>query len=369
MNDDIADQLLARVMGWQEAGRGDLIDTTRRDLQLLSAYKYDSYLRFGPGQRFIEGLALWLRRMHPQHRATALKFVRERLVYISEAEFLHLVQIAYPDVILPERIRLVSEETGLPPHRVASIASHRRFLELGLKSLYLGLSDGARTSELRRMSAGGILHEQIWQAYELGAAKGEELLRKLAKSLAAKELPHEDQRFTLVWLLDDFSGSGNTYIRLEKDQFEGKLTKAYGVLHDNKLVDPSHYEVFLLLYVATRQAADHIQYWSERFTAERGYKAPQVRVVQLLDESVRITANRDPALQELIDDPEYYDDRAHTRHTAVGGTSNVRRGFADCALPVVLAHNTPNNSIYLLWGEETFRFQGLFPRVSRHTDL
>lgn len=369
MNDDIADQLLARVMGWQEAGRGDLIDTTRRDLQLLAAYKYDSYLRFGPGQRFIEGLALWLRRMHPRHRATALEFVRKRLVYISEAEFLHLVQIAYPDVILPERIRLVSEETGLPPHRVAPIATHRRFLELGLKSLYLGLSDGARTSELRRMSAGGILHEQIWQAYELGPAKGEELLRKLAKSLAAKELPHLGQRFTLVWLLDDFSGSGNTYIRLEEDHFEGKLTKAYGVLHDNNLVDPFHYEVFLLLYVATQQAADHIQYWSERFAAERGYKAPQVRVVQPLDQSVRITAERDPALQELIDDPDYYDDRAQTSHTAVGGTSNVRRGFADCALPVVLAHNTPNNSIYLLWGEETFRFQGLFPRVSRHTDL
>ena len=368
MNDDIADQLLANVMGWQEAGRGDLVDTTRRDLQLLAAHKYDSYHRFGPGQRFIEGLALWLRRMRPEHRTTALEFVKRRLVYVSDAEFVHLVQMAYPDIIVPERMRLVAEEAGLRSYQVGEIATHPRFLELGMKSLYLGLSDGARTSELRRMSGGGIGHEQIWQAYELGAAKGKELLRKLSSSLAGRQLPHEDQRFTLVWLLDDFSGSGNTYIRLEKGEFEGKLTKAYGVLHDNKLVDPSHYEVFLLLYVATRQAADHIEYWSERFTAERGYKAPQVRVVHLFDEAVRTTRGRDAALQELIDEPDYYDNRAHTSHTALGGTTNVRRGFADCSLPVVLAHNTPNNSIYLLWGEETFHFQGLFPRVSRHTD-
>lgn len=368
MNDDIAEQLLAKVMGWQEAGLGNLVDTTRRDLQLLAAYKYDSYQRFGPGQRFIEGLAFWLRRMQPEHRPAALEFVRQRLVYVSDAEFLHLVQSAYPDVVVPERMRLVAEETGLHSHHVERIAAHPRFTELGIKSLYLGLSDGSRTSEIRRMSAGGIGHEQIWQAYELGATKGKELLKKLSKSLAAKQLPHEDQRFTLVWLLDDFSGSGNTYIRLEKGEFEGKLTKAFSVLHDNALVDPAHYEVFLLLYVATRQAVDHIEYWSERFTSERGYKPLQVRVVHLFDEKVAITEERDSALQPLIDEPDYYDDRAHTSHTAVGGTRNVRRGFADCSLPVVLAHNTPNNSIYLLWGEETFHFQGLFPRVSRHTD-
>jgi hypothetical protein len=39
---------------------------------------------------------------------------------------------------------------------------------------------------------------------------------------------------------------------------------------DGGLVNPSYYEIYLLLYVATRQAIDHIQYWSERFTSERG---------------------------------------------------------------------------------------------------
>lgn len=368
MNDDIAELLLAKVMGWQEPGRGDLLDTNRRDLQLLSAYKYDSYQRFGPGQRFIESLALWLFRMRPEHRETALNFVRKRLIYVADAEFLHLVRTVYPDIVVPERMRLVAGERGLRPHLVERIAADPRFVELGIKSLYLGLSDGARTSELRRMSAGGISHEQIWQAYELGAAKGKDLLNKLSESLAAKGLPHEDQCFTLVWLLDDFSGSGNTYIRLGKKGFEGKLTKAFSMLHEHELVDPAHYEVFLLLYITTRQAVDHIEYWSERFTSERGYKPLQIRYAHLFDESVKITAESDSALQALIDEPDYYDAKAHTSHTAVGKTADVRRGFAKCALPIVLAHNTPNNSLYLLWGEETFHFKGLFPRVSRHTD-
>jgi hypothetical protein len=368
MNDDIAEQLLAKVMGWQVSGRGDLVDANRRDLQLLSAYKYDEYQRFGPGQRFIESLAIWLDRMRSEHRETALEFVRKRLIYVSDAEFLHLVRTVYPDIIVPERMRLVAGERGLRSHQVERIAADPRFTELGIKSLYLGLSDGARTSEIRRMSAGGIGHEQIWQAYELGAAKGKDLLRKLGKSLEAKGLPHEGQRFTLVWLLDDFAGSGNTYIRIQKNEFEGKLTKAFGMLHEHELVDPSHYEVYLLLYIATRQAVDHIEYWSERFTSERGYKPLQIRVAHLFDDKIKITSESDPALQALIDEPDYYDDRAHTDHTAVGRTANVRRGFANCALPVVLGHNTPNNSIYLLWGEETFHFKGLFPRVSRHSD-
>jgi hypothetical protein len=368
MHSEIAEQLLAKIMGWQESGRGDLADRYRRDLELLSTYKYNSYQRFGPGQQFIESLALWLRQLRPEHRQAALDFVRERLVFSSDAEFLHLVQIAYPDIVLPERMRLVSGELGLRSFEVERIFAHKRFIELGIKSLYLGLSDGARTSEIRRMSGGAISHEQIWQAYELGAAKGKDLLRKLSKGLAARQLPHENERFTLVWLLDDFSGSGNTYIRLEKGVFDGKITKAFAVLHDNALVDPGHYEVFLLLYVATRQAVDHIEYWSERFTSEKGYKPLQVRVVHLLDKDVAVSSDADPALQEIIEHSDYYDDRAHTTHTAIGGTANVRRGFADCSLPVVLAHNTPNNSVYLLWGEETFKFKGLFPRVSRHSD-
>lgn len=75
-------------------------------------------------------------------------------------------------------------------YRVGEICRDDRFKELKLKSLYLGLSDGARTNELRRASNGEISNEQIWQAYELGEAKAEDMLQALAKALKKSPTTH-----------------------------------------------------------------------------------------------------------------------------------------------------------------------------------
>lgn len=368
MRDQNAERLLTAVMGWRDQ------ETVLRYvpvLQLLSDYKYDSYQRFAPGRRFIESLALWLNQFEPNDRQAALDFVVERVIFVSDSEFSHLVQTAYPDVIVPERVRLVAEELGVSSHRIGHIANHRRFEELRIKSLYLGLSDGARTNELRRSSAGEIGNEQIWQAYELGQAKAGDMRSELERSLAGPLPSNSSAHFTVVWLLDDFSGSGNTYIRFDRStgQFKGKLAKIYPLLHDVRLIEPLHYEIFLLLYTATRQAVDHIEYWSERFAASRGYKPLQLRVLHVLERDTALSPANAAEMHQLISNSRYYDERASDRHVAVGGTTDARYGFAGCALPVVLSHNTPNNSIYLLWGPETYSVQGLFPRVSRHREF
>ena len=368
MRDQNAQQLLAKVMNWQDDG-GVLRYVP--SLQLLADFKYDQYQRFGPGKRFIESLALWLNQFDPADRSDALNFVFDRLIYFSDAELLHLVQMAYPDLIAQERIQLVAEDHDIPSHRIARIRQHRRFEELRLKSLYLGLSDGARTNELRRGSGGEIGNEQIWQAYELGKEKAADMVDELKEALKKAEYPSEEPRFNLIWLLDDFSGSGNTYIRFdtEKQKYKGKLKKIYERLHAGDLVDTSHYEVFLLLYVATRKAIDHIEYWSERFTSEFGYKQLQVRVLCIIEDNESLNPDAQE-LQSLLKNPAYYDARSFDKHIAVGGTDTAQLGFAGCALPVVLSHNTPNNSVYLLWGSESSReFAGLFPRLSRHREF
>ncbi|MDR3488418.1 MAG: hypothetical protein P4M05_26395 [Bradyrhizobium sp.] len=340
-------------------------------LQLLADYKYDSYQRFGPGKRFIESLALWLNQFDKSDRPIALRLVVERLIYFSDRELSHIVETAYPDLVVRERIRLVAEEQNIAGHKVQKIVTHSRFRELQYRSLYLGLSDGARTNEMRRASNGGIGNEQIWQAYELSDDKAEDMLKEMRKSLAEAEIPNETSKFTLVWLLDDFSGSGNTYIRLdaESGKFKGKIKKIYDRLSRGDLVDPTHYEVYLLLYVATRQAIDHIEYWSERFAAEHGFKPLQVHVLCPIERAVSVNSNPDPELEHLVQTVSYYDDKASDKHMAVGGTVDGRRGFANCALPLVLSHNTPNNSLYILWGPENYKFFGLFPRVSRHKEF
>jgi hypothetical protein len=368
MRDRNAQELLANVMGWQDQ------KTVRRyvpTLQLLADFKYDQYQRFGPGKRFIESLALWLHQFTDEDRPAAFAFVMDRLVYFSEQEFSHLVQTAYPDVIVQERLRLVGEEQGIPSYRVGAITRHPRFEELRLKSLYLGLSDGARTNELRRASDGEIGNEQIWQAYELGEDKAEDMLGELGGSLAKAGFARPHGRFTLIWLLDDFSGSGNTYIRYDgkEGKYKGKIIKVYDRLHRGDLVDAAHYEVFLLLYVATRQAMDHIEYWAERFTSEQGYKPLQLRVLCPLDYSIAVTHTWTPELRAILENEKYYDEWASDKNIAVGGTTDARCGFARCALPVILSHNTPNNSVYILWGPEASRFVGLFPRVSRHREF
>ena len=96
MKDQNAQSLLARVMGWTDEG------TVLRfvpDLQLLSQHKYDSYQQFGPGKRFIESLALWLNQFARADRDTALAFIRDQLIFLSDREISHLVEMAYPDVI------------------------------------------------------------------------------------------------------------------------------------------------------------------------------------------------------------------------------------------------------------------------------
>jgi hypothetical protein len=286
MKDDNAQALLARVMGWGD----DETIVYVPQLQLLADFKYDQYQRFQAGKRFIESLALWLRQFDETDRQAALDFVIEELVFFSEQEMTHLVQTAYADHIIHERIRLISEEKDIAPHCMAQIVRHDRFKERGLKSLYLGLSDGARTSELRRACDGDIGNEQIWHASELGEEKASDMKGALAEALAKENFSAAFGKFNLIWLIDDFSGSGNTYIRFEDGKFKGKLKKVYEQLLSSELVDSVHYEVFLLLYVATGQAIDHIEYWADQFTSEMGYKPLQVRVLCTIDRSMSVTA-------------------------------------------------------------------------------
>ena len=371
MKDTNAQDLLAQVMGWTDL---ELVNQEVPVLQLMSYYKYDQYQRFGPGKRFFESLALWLNQFDPADRPVALDLVKHQLIFVSEQEMAHLVQLAYPDVIVQHRIRLVAEEAGIPSYRVGEARSHARFELLRIKSLYLGLSDGAHTNDLRRASRGAISNEQIWQAYELGEAKAEDMLKELRKGLKdcglALARDAEEERFSIVWLVDDFSGSGNTYIRFDSGEarFKGKIRKIYDRILTGDLVDPDYYEVNLLLYVATRQAIDHIEYWAEQYATEQGLRPLKLHVLHIIERDVSIDDKTNPALFSLLSKPKYYDPRASDSHISVGGTNTARFGFANCSLPLVLSHNTPNNSIYALWGPEDYNFSGLFPRVSRHRE-
>jgi hypothetical protein len=92
----------------------------------------------------------------------------------------------------------------------------------------------------------------------------------------------------------------------------------------------------------------------------------RVEIVQLIPDHIHLTKDEATPLAGLIQ--EYYDHKVFTEHFEKGGTTDARYGYAAGGLPLVLHHNTPNNSIALLWSYEERDVCGLFPRVSRHKE-
>src|ERR1700760_4565747 len=118
MRDELAEALLAKVMGWtdQEKAR------ERPILQDLARYKYDEYQQYAPGRRFIESLALWLRQFTTaDERKIAYDFVRKRLVFVSTPELRQLVDLSFPTAIRPSLIALAARRAGIDPLHVKAI--------------------------------------------------------------------------------------------------------------------------------------------------------------------------------------------------------------------------------------------------------
>ena len=370
MKDQLAEELLAKVMGWKNPE--DFVQYGL-PLQAIAAYKYDEYQLFFPGMRFIESLASWLNQVATvAQRNTLLDFVRDRLVFISSAEMHHLVSIAYPDHIRPFLLSKAASEAGLPKWRRGRIATSQEFRARERRCLFLGLSDGSHTDVLRRANP-HLQNEQVRQSHELSDDRIVDLKSDLCQDLATifgrKPTPQEAV-FRSVVLLDDFSASGLSYIRDKPDgSTAGKVGKFLTSLKDESkalrnLFTRDGLEVILVLYLATETAERVLSDKLAKFCAACGYES-KLLVVQQFPESLRINAGTLPELDLILD--SHYDSDNETSSTRLGGT-DLKYGFAGGGLPLILSHNTPNNSIGLLWAEGS-RMRPLFPRVTRHKDL
>lgn len=363
MNDTLAEQLLAKVMNWTP----EEIAQERPGLQIMAKYKYDNYQRFFPGMRFVESLAQWLEQFETvEERHIAYDFIKRRLIFCSDAEMEQLVSMAYPDYIRPLLLKETARIINYPKYRVTKIANSQEFKILRRKSLFLSLSDGSHIDLFRRLNMEEISHEQICNFYDISENKAEELIDELKKDLIkilGKNTP-ERICFRNLFLLDDFSGSGKSCLR-EENGYKGKIAKVFNSISSSdsplsKILDVKNGLICTVLYMATEQAIKYLEPLTKRLFSDNGYQY-ELLVIQHLDGSIRV---QDDSFLQLVD--KYYDPRVETKATQVGGTENVRLGFANCALPLVLSHNTPNNSVALLWSYEYLKIRGLFPRVTRH---
>ena len=368
MRDTLAEKLLVRVMGWDR-------DKVKSEVPLvlaMASYKFDEYQQFSPGMRFVESLARWLRQFdRPEDRDAAYEFVKERLIFCSSAEMRHFVEMAYPDHIRPLLLRRAAIETKQDWRRVGRVAGSVEFRVLQRRCLFLGLSDGARIDQFRRANP-DLSHEQIWQTHELADDRVQELLDKLDEGVSAIQgVPVRGTKFSTVVLLDDFSASGRSYYMPKDDgTIGGKIAKFHRKLVDSDsrisaLVDRDQLELVILLYVATEQALIHLQDCSGRLWGQASIPWT-IKVVQKMPEDLRLTREDGGDFGRVID--RHYDHSVHDPHMQKGGTPDSRYGFADCGLPLVLHHNTPNNSVALLWSYEDRSVRGLFPRIRLHKE-
>ena len=276
------------------------------------------------------------------------------------------------DFVRPRLLRQVAEQEGENPYHVAKIAGTVAFRVRERGCLFLGISDGARTDAFRRSSSPHIGHEQVLQTYEVSPGRVDKLLEKLREDTAiitSKEGKGCDAKFRTVVLLDDFSASGTSYLRKEDNKFKGKIGDFYRDLSHPEnpmsgLVNLNDLEILLVLYIATQQARDHLHTALEELL--RPQKVPfEILIVHPLEGSICLRPGTGDAMEQMLED--YYDPAIEDEHTRKGKT-DLKFGYAKCGLPLVLNHNTPNNSIYPLWADSA-KLRPLFPRVSRHKEL
>ncbi|MBB1094230.1 hypothetical protein HUU61_23460 [Rhodopseudomonas palustris] len=354
MNQDLGLKILGQIMDWPD-------ERAREEfhwLRLMARLKYDGYRDFQAGMRFIESLATWLQQFTPAERETAYAFVRCTLVYIGPGEMHRLVEQFYPRTVRDRIIRTVAAERGIPTYRVLADADARAAAErLRRQTLFMGLSDGARIDTVRHANVGLITNEQLVLATQVDRDKWADLLENLRADLSDHET-----RFRLVYLIDDFTGTGTTFLRYdqEKQKWKGKLIKfresiesAVSALGGDRVLAPD-WELCIHHYVASAGAAQAIiQRQQEALPAlnsDGWAKQVHASFGTILPQDLPINADsRHAAFIKLTQ--TYYDPRIQTKHTEVGGAPHLGLGYGGCALPLVLEHNTPNNSVALLWAE------------------
>lgn len=357
MRNQLAEKLLIKIMEWTP-------QTTMKErplLQALSNFKYNEYQQFSSGTRFIESLVKWLRQFKTiDQRQIAYDFIKSHLIFISHDQMVYLVNLTFTDRINPYLIKK-SAGDSVNEYQVSKIASSDLYKEVRRRSLFIGLSDGARMDQLRRSAQ--LSNEQVILTYEIGQPKAKDLIKNLRKD----EYPG---RFSSFFLIDDFTASGTSYFRIEEQEWKGKIWKTlHSLLIIGDLFDladhDEHVEIHIIFYLATKSALqileDRILLWREEQNINFKFT---IEAVQVIEDDVRESTIANSPFINLA--KEYFDISIIDDHFKKAKHDNPHLGYGECGLPLVLVHNTPNNSLPVLWLPDDKDFTGLFPRVTRH---
>lgn len=348
MNQELALKVLGQIMEWSD-------DVARQEFQwlrLMARLKYDGYRDFQAGMRFIESLAVWLQQFERGERKTAYAFARNTLAYVGPGELQRLVEQFYPRVVRHRLMQMIAAERSIPAYRViADEAAYAAGKTLLRQTLFMGLSDGARIDILRHANAGLLSNEQVVIATQVDKKKWSDLLESLRADLKDK-----DARFRLIYLIDDFAGTGTSCLRYNeaKSKWSGKLVR-FSEAIDGAALAPD-WQVCVHHYIASADAAakltERVAAAQQTLAATKGWaSAAHASFGMVFPADFPVDAEEGKYADFIALTQKYYDPILRTPHTDVGGVEHLGLGYGGCALPLVLDHNTPNNAVALIWAE------------------
>lgn len=378
MNSNLANQLLVSIMKWD----APTLASERATLEFMGSMKYDAYDRYMPGMRFMSSLVQWLNDIEEGDRDKAYKFIKDKLVFISSTQMNYLVDLLYDSKIRPILLDMATVEMRMPSYKRSSKLVRSRFEVEKRSALIVGLSDGAHTDILRRSA--GFNNEQVLTNYYPDGKKLKDMLEELRKDDKLEGIA--EPYFRRIFLIDDFTASGKSFIRYDKSdkKYHGKLKKIIDELctkgtaereqkieHLSYLLNPNQdkIQIDILFCIAAEKARTNIKNNLNEYLKSVNWQDKvefNIHIVQLLEEKLSNDIINDKDLMEVLKKDEHFvKESVISKSYKVGKNDNPWLGFDECALPIVLAHNTPNNSLPIIW-QDAERFHGLFPRISRH---
>lgn len=365
MNNSLAERILVQIMGWDQ----EQISIERPLIQALGTLKFDEYQQFSTGMRFTESLVNWLNQFQTkEERNIAYNFIKNQLIFITSEQINHLINICFPEKIDIRLTAKAAELMHVPEYMVKKIYASEIYKQVKRKALFLGLSDGAKIDQLRRSA--NLDNEQVFSSYHISDEKIHDLIKEL------KEALNQESKFSSIFLIDDFTASGLSYLRAKSGR--GKLLKFIKMVFAPKkaeetvlsdLIELENLDVHVVFYLATRRALDYLDNGIETWKQENDKKFNHsVSAVQVIEEATPNDVKAETDFINIIKKDAYFDGDIINKHYREGRIEHPYLGFDECALPVVLNHNTPNNSIPILWFPPDMKIIGLFPRVTRHKE-
>ena len=378
MRFNLSKQFLAQLMNWDD------IEATERlkEIDLMADIKYDSYDQFMPGIKFVGNFYLWLSQFKEEERQLMYDFVKKYIIYINSNQISHLIDLLYNTKIIPlirekvvsdfsQKGQLVNKFNYKLLDNSQEFKSHKR------KTLFIGLSDGSHIDIIRRNSY--LNNDQVLTNYYPDDNKIDDLVKELGKS---DDLANDvEKKFESIVLVDDFTASGTSFIRLKDDgSFSGKLPTFFTVLENNdrfKKLLTDGYVIHLYFLIATKNALTYIKEMLVQYMQQHEGLKIEVDCIQTLGENAKFTNHQEQEAKDMlavIGKKCYIHEEALTEAYKKSYVDDAEKryhlGYKQCALTVVLNHNTPNNSLPIIWQpEKTDIKQPLYPlfyRITRH---